>query len=146
MKLIKIKKNSKRVGRGTGSGVGGHTAGKGTKGQKSRSGYTQPRPGFEGGRMPLSRRLPKLRGFSRNEIDPSEKYVISLDDIEKAYKDGETVNLESIYEKGLVKGISKNYNIKVLNNGKITKKLNIEGLKLSKSAKEVIEKAGGKIS
>jgi large subunit ribosomal protein L15 len=64
--LEKLKtKSKKRVGRGYGSMKGGHTAGRGQKGQKSRSGYTQPRPGFEGGQMPLSRRLPKFRGFTR---------------------------------------------------------------------------------
>lgn len=65
-KLVKIKsKSTRRVGRGYGSGRGGHTVGRGQKGQKSRSGYTQPRPGFEGGQMPLSRRLPKFKGFRR---------------------------------------------------------------------------------
>jgi ribosomal protein L15 len=65
-KLVKIKsKSTRRVGRGYGSARGGHTVGRGQKGQKSRSGYTQPRPGFEGGQMPLSRRLPKFKGFRR---------------------------------------------------------------------------------
>lgn len=146
MKLIRITKNSKRLGRGTGSGVGGHTVGRGTKGQKSRTGYTQPRPGFEGGRMPLARRLPKLRGFSRAIIDNAKQYVISLNDLDKAFKDGETVNEAAIIEKGLIKGTSKNFEIKILNNGEIKKKLTIEGLKMSESAKDAITKAGGKIS
>jgi large subunit ribosomal protein L15 len=146
MKLIRITKNSKRLGRGTGCGVGGHTVGRGTKGQKSRSGYIQPRPGFEGGRMPLARRLPKLRGFSRAIIDNAEKYVVSLTAIDKAFKDGETVNELTIIEKGLIKGTSKNYEIKVLNNGEIKKKLTFEGIEMSESAKNAITKAGGKIS
>ncbi|MBP9758600.1 50S ribosomal protein L15 [Candidatus Dojkabacteria bacterium] len=146
MELIKIKQNSKRVGRGYGSGKGGHTAGRGTKGQKSRSGYTQPRPGFEGGSMPLSRRIPKLRGFSRDNIDTRETVIITLNVLDKAFKDDEVVNAKSILDKGLVKGTSKNFEIKILNNGEITKKLIVEGLKVSKSAIKKIEKAGGKIS
>lgn len=146
MELIKIKHNSKRVGRGYGSGKGGHTSGRGTKGQKSRSGYTQPRPGFEGGSMPLSRRIPKLRGFSRNNIDTTETFIITLTVLDKTFKDDEVVNAQAIVDKGLIKGTSKNFEIKILSNGEITKKLTIEGLKLSKSAIEKIKKAGGKIS
>lgn len=146
MELIKIKQNSKRVGRGIGSGKGGHTSGRGTKGQKSRSGYKQPRPGFEGGRMPLSRRLPKLRGFSREIIDNKLTYIVSLTDLDQVFNDGEVVDNASLIEKKLIKGISKPYEIKILKNGEITKKLTFSGLKISKAAEKAIEKAGGKVS
>lgn len=73
--LPKITKDRKRVGRGYGSGYGGHTSTRGQKGQKSRSGYKSPRPGFEGGQMPLSRRLPKLRGFRRGYFKSKDNSI-----------------------------------------------------------------------
>jgi large subunit ribosomal protein L15 len=77
--LKRSTKNSKRKGRGYGSGKGGHTVGRGQKGQTSRSGYKKPRPGFEGGQMPLSRRIPKLRGFTRGYFKSKDsKIVINL--------------------------------------------------------------------
>ena len=125
-----------RRGRGHGSG-NGKTAGKGHKGQKARSGA--PRPGFEGGQMPLFRRIPK-RGFKcRNS-----KNIISINvsDLNR-FEDGATVTVESLKEIGLVKNPSDG--VKVLGNGELTKKLTVSVDAASKSAVEKIEAAGGKI-
>jgi len=125
-----------RRGRGHGSG-NGKTAGKGHKGQKARSGA--PRPGFEGGQMPLFRRLPK-RGFKcRNS-----KNIISINvsDLNR-FEDGATVTVESLKEIGLVK--NPRDGVKVLGNGELTKKLTVSVDAASKTAIEKIEAAGGKI-
>ena len=125
-----------RRGRGHGSG-NGKTAGKGHKGQKARSGA--PRPGFEGGQMPLFRRIPK-RGFKcRNS-----KTIISINvsDLNR-FEDGATVTVESLKEIGLVK--NPRDGVKVLGNGELTKKLTVSVNAASKSAVEKIEAAGGKI-
>ena len=125
-----------RRGRGHGSG-NGKTAGKGHKGQKARSGA--PRPGFEGGQMPLFRRLPK-RGFKcRNS-----KNIISINvsDLNR-FEDGATVTVESLKEIGLVK--NSRDGVKVLGNGELTKKLTVSVDAASKSAIEKIEAAGGKL-
>ena len=125
-----------RRGRGHGSG-NGKTAGKGHKGQKARSGA--PRPGFEGGQMPLFRRLPK-RGFKcRNS-----KNIISINvsDLNR-FEDGATVTVESLKEIGLVK--NPRDGVKILGNGELTKKLTVSVDAASKSAIEKIEAAGGKL-
>ena len=125
-----------RRGRGHGSG-NGKTAGKGHKGQKARSGA--PRPGFEGGQMPLFRRIPK-RGFKcRNS-----KFIVSINvsDLNR-FEDGATVTVESLKEIGLVK--NPRDGVKVLGNGELTKKLTVSVNAASKSAVEKIEAAGGKI-
>jgi large subunit ribosomal protein L15 len=96
------KKSRKRIGRGPGSGTG-KTAGKGHKGQKSRSGYSR-RYGFEGGQMPLVRRIPK-RGFCN--IFRVEFQVVNLKDLERVFVDGDTVSVETLVEKGLVRGGNK---------------------------------------
>ena len=132
-------KKKKRVGRGKGSTLGG-TCGRGENGQKSRSGGGV-RPGFEGGQMPLYRRIAS-RGFSNARFGTEYK-SINLDRIEAAFKDGETVSLETIKEKGLVKG--KNINVKILGGGELTRKLTFEIEKVSASAQEKIKKAGGTI-
>mgnify|MGYP001495201051 CR=1 FL=1 len=129
-------KNRKRVGRGSGSGLG-TTSGKGNKGQKARSGGGV-RPGFEGGQMPLNRRLPK-RGFNNTRFATVFE-IVNLVDIEERFAAGETVSLETLKEKRLVKGNKDG--IKILGNGEITKKLKIEVDKISASAKEKCEKAG----
>ena len=138
------KSDGKRVGRGYGSGKGGHTIGRGTKGHKSRSGYSNPRPGFEGGSMPLSRRIPKLKGFSREYL--KHKYLTVAIDIAllaNSFDDNSTVSKPILLEKGL---ISRNVvNIKIIGNAKITKKLNFEGIQFSASAKKTIEAGGGTI-
>jgi ribosomal protein L15 len=129
----------KIVGRGSSSGHG-KTAGKGHKGQQARSGgkvYT----GFEGGQMPLYRRVAK-RGFS-NYPFKKEYYVVNLSILETRFNDGETVNKETLMQKGLLKKAK--LLVKILGNGDITKKLTVDVDKISISAKEKIEKAGGTI-
>ena len=120
-----------RRGRGHGSG-NGKTAGKGHKGQKARSGA--PRIGFEGGQMPLYRRIPK-RGFLCHNI-----VGINVSALEK-FENGTTVTADLIKSSGLVKNVRDG--IKILGNGELTKKLNVEALAFSATAKEKIEKAGG---
>jgi large subunit ribosomal protein L15 len=113
MELVSIKsKDKKRVGRGLSAGQG-KTAGRGTKGQKSRSGYNIPRK-FEGGQTPLSMRLAKLPGFKSGH---EKAVIISLDQISTNYKAGEEVSLKSLAEKGLIRKTNKR--VKVLNNGKL---------------------------
>jgi large subunit ribosomal protein L15 len=130
------KKESKRIGRGAASGQG-KTAGKGHKGQKARSGG-KIRPGFEGGQMPLARRLPK-RGF--NNIFATKYAIINLSDLNK-FNDGDTVDTAALVEKKMVKNTLDG--VKVLGNGEITKKLTVNLAAFSASAKQKIEAAGGK--
>ncbi|HHQ47814.1 MAG TPA: 50S ribosomal protein L15 [Acidobacteria bacterium] len=130
------KRPRKRVGRGPGSGTG-KTAGRGHKGQKSRSGYSR-RYGFEGGQMPLVRRIPK-RGFAN--IFRVEYQIVNLRDLETAFDNGSEVNLEALASKGLVrpgKGP-----VKILANGELTKKLAVSANKFSRAAQAKIEAAGG---
>ena len=123
-----------RRGRGHGSG-NGKTAGKGHKGQKARSGA--PRIGFEGGQMPLYRRLPK-RGFkNRNH---KEIVAINVSALE-VFENGATVDVEALIAQGLVKNPEDG--VKILGNGELTKKLNVKVSAYSESAKEIIEKLGG---
>ena len=124
-----------RRGRGHGSG-NGKTAGKGHKGQKARSGA--PRPGFEGGQMPLYRRIPK-RGFTN--INSKEIVAINLDKLEK-FNDGDVVTVTALKEKGIINN-SKD-GVKILGNGELTKKLTVQANAFSASAKEKIEALGGK--
>ena len=130
-------KASKRVGRGTGSGLG-KTSGKGHKGQNARSGGGV-RPGFEGGQLPLFRRLPK-RGFS-NAMFKVEYATINVSDLEK-FEDGAVVTPELLKEMGILK--KQLAGVKVLGNGNLTKKLTVKASKFSKSAIEKIEAIGGK--
>lgn len=125
-----------RKGRGTGSG-NGKTAGKGHKGQNARSGGGV-RPGFEGGQIPLYRKHPK-RGFHNHF---ALNYVIVNVSALNAFENGETVNLSSLIEKGIIKKTGDG--LKVLGNGEITKKLTVEASVFSATAKEKIEAAGGK--
>ena len=130
------KSASHRVGRGVGSGWG-KTAGRGHKGQKSRAGGF-PKVGFEGGQMPLQRRLPK-RGF--NNIFATKYVTIKVSDLEK-FEAGATVDTEALLKAGI---ISKTLDgVKVLGNGELTKALNVKVAAYTASAKEKIEKAGGK--
>ena len=126
----------KRVGRGHGSG-NGKTAGKGHKGQNARSGGGV-RIGFEGGQMPLVRRIPK-RGF--NNIFATKYAIINVSDLNK-FTDGTVVDTELLVASGLVKKV--NDGVKVLGNGDLTAKVTVKAAKFSKSAIEKIEKAGGK--
>ena len=133
-------KKPKRVGRGSSSGLG-TTAGKGNKGQQSRSGG-KTYVGFEGGQMPLYRRIAR-KGFS-NYPYKKEYVCINVELLETKFNDGETVNKASLIEKGFISSKS-NSMVKVLGNGEITKKLTVEVDKVSASAKEKIEKAGGSV-
>jgi large subunit ribosomal protein L15 len=142
-------KERRILGRGQGSGRG-TTAGKGNKGQKSRSGG-KTYVGFEGGQMPLFRRLAH-RGFS-NYPFRKEFQIVNLGEIEKRYADGETVDTITLIQKGLVKGTLKEgvvrrlpAPVKVLGDGEFTKKLNFNVGSVSNSAKEKIEKAGGTVA
>lgn len=130
----------KRIGRGYGSGVGGHTVGRGSKGQKSRSGHKSLQS-FEGGNVPFFRRMPKYKGFT-NQFKV-ETQVVNVDVLEKTFKVDETINAETLKEKGIIKKNAKN--VKILAKGELKKKLNIEGINMSPSAREKIEKAGGTI-
>jgi large subunit ribosomal protein L15 len=131
------KQNRKRVGRGPGSG-NGKTAGRGNKGAQSRSGYSYKR-GFEGGQMPLHRRLPK-RGF--NNIFRTEYAVVNLDQLEGTFDSGATVTLETLREAGLVH--SKHTPVKILGRGEVTKALVVQAHKFSGKAAEKLAAAGGK--
>ena len=130
-------KTSKRLGRGVGSGTG-KTSGKGHKGQKARSGGGV-RPGFEGGQLPLFRRLPK-RGFS-NAMFKKEYATINVSDLEK-FEEGAVVTPEILKEMGILK--KQLAGVKVLGNGELTKKLTVKAHKFSNSAIEKIEAKGGK--
>ena len=125
-----------RRGRGHGSG-NGKTAGKGHKGQKARSGA--PRPGFEGGQMPLYRRLPK-RGFKNR--NSKEIVAINISELER-FRSGSTVTIEKMLEVGLIK--NPRDGVKILGNGEFTKKLNVKANAFSASAKEKIEALGGTV-
>jgi large subunit ribosomal protein L15 len=132
-------KRRKVVGRGVGSGHGTFS-GRGAKGQKARSGSSIP-VGFEGGRMPLHRQMPKLRGFKSRT---PKAVVVSLDKINDKFNVGQTVNPKELYNKGIIK--SHLDAIKVLGEGKISKALIFEKIFVSKQALEKITKAGGKIA
>ena len=131
-------KSAWRKGRGVGSG-NGKTAGRGHKGQNARTGGGV-RPGFEGGQIPLFRRLPK-RGFT-NSLFKKEYAIINLETLDKLFNDGDAVSMETLLEKGVIR---KELNgLKVLGRGEITKKLTVKAAIFSASAKEKIEAAGGK--
>jgi len=127
----------KRKGRGPGTG-NGKTGGRGHKGQKARSGGGT-RIGFEGGQMPLARRLPK-RGFNNIFAKPLE--IVNVASLNR-FDDGAVVNVCDLLEKGIISKCE--YGVKVLGNGTVTKKLTVRANKFSASAKEKIEKAGGKV-
>lgn len=126
-----------RKGRGAGSG-NGKTSGRGHKGQKARSGGGV-RPGFEGGQMPLYRRLPK-RGFNNKRFAP-DYIIVNIADLERF--EGTEVTAKALAEQGIITLPKVNDGIKILGNGDLTKKLDVKATKFSASAKEKIEKAGG---
>ena len=141
-------KRKKMLGRGQGSGRG-TTSGKGNKGQKARSGG-KTYVGFEGGQMPLYRRLAQ-RGFSNYPFKKTYQ-VVNLGDIDKRFEDGETVDEVSLHDRRLIKGRTKNgvfkadFPVKILGNGKLTKKLVFnEGIAVSGSAKEKILSSGSEL-
>ena len=127
----------KRLGRGAGSGLG-KTSGKGHKGAKARSGGGK-RPGFEGGQMPLYRRVPK-RGF--NNVFRTEYAEVNVERLE-AFEDGATVNAQALLEKKIIR--KELDGIKILGGGELTKKLTVQANKFTATAKEKIEAAGGKV-
>ena len=130
-------KKAKRIGRGFSSGDG-KTSGRGQKGQRARS---KVAPWFEGGQMPLHRRLPK-RGFTN--IFAKKYTEVRLDKISAAFKNGDTVDAKSVVESGLASKIAK-HGIKVLGNGELDKSLTVVAAKFTKSAQAKIEAAGGKV-
>ena len=142
MKLHELKPQAgsttapKRLGRGVGSGLG-KTSGKGHKGAKARSGGGKG-PGFEGGQMPLQRRLPKM-GFVN--IYSKQYATLNLSQLDR-FKDGDVVSIDALKEAGIVKQVKDG--IKILGGGEITKKLTVQVTKFTASAKEKIEAAGGK--
>jgi large subunit ribosomal protein L15 len=132
-------KTKKRLGRGRGSGTG-KTSGKGVKGQKARPGHHGARLAFEGGQMPMPRRIPK-RGFKNpNRV---EAFPINVATLEAIFDAGATVDLEALRAKGLVPKLVDH--VKILGEGELTKKLTIKAQAASAIAKEKIEKAGGSI-
>ena len=133
-------KNKKRVGRGPGSGHG-KTSTRGHKGQKSRSGYSG-RPGFEGGQMPLQRRLPK-RGFTN--IFKKEWLEVKLSDLEQRFEDAESVTPELMVERGMIKKshLDRFHGVVVLGGGEMTKALKVTAHRFTRGAREKIEAAGG---
>ena len=130
------KNSGKRLGRGIGSGLG-KTGGRGHKGQKSRSGGSV-KPGFEGGQMPIQRRLPKF-GFTSRVGMVSDQVTLS----EIAKVEGDTVSVETLKAAGLVK--KEILFVKVMKSGEISRAVTVSGVKVSKGAKEAIEAAGGKV-
>lgn len=130
-------KGKKRVGRGPGSGHG-KTSTRGYKGQKSRSGYSRMR-GFEGGQMPLHRRLPK-RGFTN--IFKKEWNEVNLETLERVFQTGETVTLEALVERGVIRKLAKD-GIVILGQGNLTKALHVSAHRFSTGAKDKIAAAGG---
>jgi len=131
------KKGKKRVGRGVGSGLG-KTSGRGTKGQNSRSGGGV-RPGFEGGQIPLIRRLPK-RGFTN--VFKKEYSIVNVSELE-VFKDGTVVDAAKLMDARIVRKVEE-YGIKILGNGKLSKKLTVKASAFTQTARQKIEKAGGK--
>ncbi|MDE5618833.1 MAG: 50S ribosomal protein L15 [Clostridia bacterium] len=132
------KKEAKRLGRGIGSGLG-KTSGKGHKGQWARSGGGV-RPGFEGGQMPLIRRIPK-RGF--NNKFKKVYSIVNICELEARFESGAEITAEKLLEAGVLSKVEP-YGVKVLGNGELTKSFTVKASKFSKSAVEAIEKAGGK--
>ena len=137
-KLKGKKRPAKRIGRGYGSGKGGHTVGKGQKGQKVRG---KIKLGFEGGQLPLHKRLPHKRGFKRAFRD--EVVILNLEDLNR-WDEKTEVNPKNLLEKGLVDRIPKG-GVKILGDGEVEKKLTVQGVKLSEAAREKILGAGGEI-
>jgi large subunit ribosomal protein L15 len=133
------KRKPKRIGRGLGSGHG-RTSTKGHKGQKARSGGAKG-PGFEGGQMPLQRRIPK-RGFT-NAPFKKEYSIVNLEDLNKIIEDVDVITPEILLEKGIIKKIKDG--VKILGNGDIKKSINIKTHAISKSARQKIESKGGKV-
>jgi large subunit ribosomal protein L15 len=147
MKLNELKKlkgtrsSKKRIGRGTASGKGGHTVGRGHKGQKARAGSSIP-VGFEGGQTPLYKRLPMIGGFK--STSRFKVIGVPLNRL-NVFEKGTVVTPKSLVDKRVIRNLGKN-RVKILGNGKIDRKLVLKGFLYSEKAKEKLEKAGAKIS
>ncbi len=136
-----VTRSNKRVGRGYGSGKGGHNSGRGTKGARSRTGQSIPL-WFEGGQLPLTKRLPYLRGKFRNKSLHVDTVLVKLAYLEKnAMK---FVSRKALLEKGLLK--KETDPVKIVGNTQLSMSISIEGIPVSAGAKKLIEKAGGKVS
>jgi large subunit ribosomal protein L15 len=134
-KIIGNKMPKKRIGRGGGSGKGFHTVGKGNKGQNARSGHGIP-VGFEGGQVPLYKKLPKIRGFKRSY--KTRPVILNLGDL-NIFNDGEIITPQVLFKKGLIGKIGLIKGIKILGDGILTKKLRFSDVLLSKTASEKIK-------
>ena len=148
LKPAQPRKDRKRVGRGLGSGKGRYS-GRGIKGQKSRSGSAKMAAGFEGGQMPLDMRAPKLRGNTSADampIGPFRTYSqpVNLRDLERVFEAGDTVDLDAMVAKGLLKNTKTD--VKILGTGELAKKLTVTAHSFSASAREKIEAAGGTVT
>lgn len=141
LKSTATRKSSKRVGRGYGSGRGGHTSGRGTKGQNSRKGHKFGL-GFEGGQVPLFKRLPQIGGFTNH----SSKAVLTvyMSDLNK-FKEGDELTPIVLLKKGIISYIPR-YGVKILKGGELKKKLVLKGFAFSKGAREEVEKSGSSIN
>lgn len=146
----KSTRKSKRLGRGMGTGVGGHTVGRGLKGATARTGHKDPRPNFEGGQNPLARRLPKYRGFSRGFIKSKiHNAVVKLSDLAEFVKETKNpdVTMQTLIEAQLIKPkYNKSVAVKILFDKEIDQKINIKEIKTSKAVKSAVEKAGGSVA
>jgi large subunit ribosomal protein L15 len=148
LRPAQARKDRKRVGRGLGSGKGRYS-GRGIKGQKARSGSAKMPPGFEGGQMPIDMRAPKLRGNTSADAMPigpfrTYSHPVNLRDLDRVFADGDTVDLEAMVAKGLLKNTKTD--VKVLGTGELTKKLSVTAHSFSASAREKIEGAGGSVT
>jgi large subunit ribosomal protein L15 len=145
LKPAQARKDRKRIGRGLGSGKGRYS-GRGIKGQKSRSGSAKMRAGFEGGQMPLHMRVGKQRGATSKDAMPIGPFrtltvPVNVSELERVFVDGDTVNVEALVEKRLIKNTRAD--VKVLGNGELKKKLSVTAHSFSESAREKITAAGG---
>ena len=148
LKPAQARRDRKRVGRGLGSGKGRYS-GRGIKGQKSRSGSAKMAPGFEGGQMPLDMRAPKLRGNTSADAMPvgpfrTYSHPINLRDLDRVFESGDTVDLDALVSKGLLKNTKTD--VKILGTGELSKKLTVTAHSFSASAREKIEAAGGSVT
>lgn len=141
LEKFKTDRNKKIVGRGRGSGKGGHTVGRGQKGQKSRKG-AKPKLGFEGGQSPLYKKLPKIGGFKN--ASGLKIQTVGLGVFNK-FKDGDEVTPQKLVEKKILKTISSG-GVKILSSGEITKKVILKGFKFSQKSKEKIESFGATLN
>jgi large subunit ribosomal protein L15 len=141
LEKLKTKDKKKIIGRGRGTGKGGHTVGRGHKGQKARKGGSKFYLGFEGGQQPLYKKMPEIGGFKSHTS--KEITVVSLN-VFSNFKDGQVVTPETLLENKIIKKIPVG-RVKILSDGALSKKLTFKGFKASSKAKEKIEKSGSHI-